>query len=373
MRALSWLIHRRLAGVALAIITVSSPLAGQFVFEARQGTTWGDKLVLSQLGTMTFRWKWDGREEPNEAGWQMTFDTPGPKTIPAIVKSAGVSVPTATRLSEYGTFQIGPDAVPANAPETFYVRMQTGRTYSAWIPVTITGVTRASNPLAPPPLITSGVAAPTLVTEGVHDENAVWMKLTKLICHVETADGAGSDEAYAIVASVAIDWSRPWASPVHVANTRLMQLIDDKEERDLDVAVWGPPDGYAAPLKNPKGAVILVALYEQDGGDPLLVGLMAKAKLVKAVSGLNPELSYSAVSSLLREAFSDGVQAAAGGGDFDGDEMIGMAQVQLEADEIADAKAGKVIKKELQFGGGSRGSYSLRFQLSRGGVSPVVW
>jgi hypothetical protein len=300
MNARYSVVRRHLVGAALAILAGPSPVAGQFAFQAKQGTTWGDNLVLSQLAPMTFRWRWDGRGNLHAALWQMTFQDPSSRPAPAIVQSGGVRVPQATRLSDYATFQIPANAVPAGAPGTFYVRMLSGTRYSAWIPVTITGQRRASTSIALPPVMPSGVTSPPLMTAGVPNPNPpLWMKLTKLICNVESADGSASDEVYAIVASVAIDWSRPWASTVHVAHSKIMEDVDDGDIRVLNLPVWGPPDGSATPLSKPHDAVILVALMEQDRGSPFLTATLTKARLLQVAGTLNPEQSYGKMASLL--------------------------------------------------------------------------
>src|SRR5687767_6168784 len=222
------------AGFATAII--SSASAAQFVFEVRQGTTWGNKLVVPENTPITFRWKWDGRTDLTSASWQMTYFVPTLRDEPAIVQSAAVPIST-SRISEYSAFQISPDAVPSNAPSTFYVRVRSGQLYSSWIPVTVTSPTPTG------PLLVASVPNP---------DPPLWVKLTKIICLSVSNDGSASDEVYAVVGSVALNKERPWASTIWAEITPLYKDMDPGDPRVMNTTMWGPPSGAPTMLRKPE-------------------------------------------------------------------------------------------------------------------------
>lgn len=356
---------RIIGATLIAAVVFPCVSRAQFVLEVKSGTTWDDKLVLSNPATMSFRWKWDGRTELGGAVWQMTYTAPGTAN-PAIVKSVGVPAPTG-RLSEYATFQILADAVPSNAPPTFYIRMRSGENYSSWIPVTITGTTRAVTTVAPPPAPIPAVQVADM---------PIWVKLTKIICKAVSDDGSASDEVYAVLGSVALNREKPWTSKVWTDATRLYPDINPGDLRATDQVLWGPPTGDPVVLKNPNDAIMLFALMEQDVGVPYLARAASLGQLSSTVEKFNPDWSYAQMRQAAENAFLNGVIAASSGsgtGSRDDRINVGSVSFMLTQAEIDEARAGKIVKKELLVGSGGHGVYVVRFQVGRLGMSTEPW
>lgn len=344
------------AGFATAII--SSASAAQFVFEARQGTTWGQKLVVPENTAMSFRWKWDGRTDLTSASWQMTYSIPATRDEPTIVKSAAVSVST-SRLSEYSAFQISPDAVPSNAPSTFYVRVRSGQLHSSWIPVTVTSPTPAG------PL--------TVVTVPSTDP-ALWVKLTKIICKAQSADGSASDEVYALFGSVGINHEKPWTSTFLSQATQIYQGMNANDFRSVNSGLWGPPAGDPVVFRKPGDVILHYWLVEHDAGSPELAKAMGLGGLSKMVGTFNTDWSYARMVQNAGAAYSNAAQQAfLGTGSTARDDEIGTGVLVFTQAEIDAARSGTVQKKEVLVGSGDRGVYLLRFQMGRAGTSTEAW
>jgi hypothetical protein len=351
--------------VAAAAAAAAAPLKAQIDLDIKSGTTWADKLTLSQLTDMTFRWKSDARDAPY---WQLTYSVPL-RGDPTIVKSAAVSG-SSSRLSDYSTFLVASTAIPTAAPSTFYIRLKIGAAYSSWIPVTVTGDTRAVLTMpAPPPII---APPPVVQTAGVvnPDDPPLWVKLTHLKCMAPSDDGSANDEVYAVVGSVAINHEKPWTSTVWADVTPIMEGMNAGENRDLATPVWGPPSGASLVLRKTTDAVLLLALYEHDSGNPFIGKQATLSFLTSAAQGLNPDMSYPRMADLMKTAFDKGVRLGAS----DSDDWIEIASfITFTQEEIDAARAGKIIQKELALGFGDHGSYQLHIQMGKQGVSPLKW
>ena len=242
---------------------------------------------------------------------------------------------------------------------------------------TSTRTTTSGTTIAPAP---APAPAPSFIIPGGSNIEAtpLWMKATKLICEVQTDDGSPNDEAYAIIASVALNWDRLWESKVRVASTRIYEDMNGGDFRALSLPVWGPPDGDAMAVRSPKDALIMVDVWEHDNANVFIATQVVLANLIAKVGTLHPGYSYADVSSMLYETFyhsmTQTLQSDNAGGD---DDLTHPQIVKLYAEDLDAARSGTVVKKALTFfdtqGGGDRGKYVLRLQLGKQGVSSVPW
>jgi hypothetical protein len=212
---------------------------------------------------------------------------------------------------------------------------------------------------------------------GNSEATPLWLKATKLICVNQTDDGSPNDEIYAVIASVDLNWDKLWESRVLVSHTPIYESMNKGDVRVTNLAAWGPPDGGSSPIRDPKNAVIIVKVFENDGGNVFIAMQLLKSRLLQYIGTLHPGYSYAQIASKLTTEmensllFSVSTMGA-------GDDPLSRAQlVTLSQEELAAARSGTVVKKPLEFydteGGGSAGKYILRFQLGREGVSTVVW
>lgn len=380
---------RRLSAVFIALLPFGSLAQAQITFEALQGTKWGTALSIQEGQTPRFRWKWDGRVRPTIARYHISYS----QTTPGGMLVAQVNLSIPGRLGDYGEFVIPPASMPSTPYDikVFHVRVQAGPSLtqlasSAWITVTYSTVRKADNsrtiaaaPPPPPPFVIPGGDSKTLVTAGVTDPTnpPLRIRLTRITCNEETADGSPSDEVYAMTVGINLNWVRMASSPVMVTMSQVYGGMDQGDYRAPNLQVWGSPTaartvkpGSAHPITELRDAVVYVTLIERDKAnlwesfDELLA-----TKATEILRTLSEKLSYDEATRFIGGELSKRVREFTGheGLAVSGDDIIGLiTPVPITAADLSAAKAGQTVKKSMTMSYPDReGRYTLDFEISK--------
>jgi len=235
-------------------------------------------------------------------------------------------------------------------------------------------VPSVSPPAPAPPSSTSSFLIPG---GGSIYNTPLWLKLTKIICGVPTNDGSPNDEVYVVMVSVLENRETPSASQVFVSSTRVYDGMDYEDVRSVSYPVWGTEDSEAIPVQYQRYPIVLLAMYEHDNGNVLLSTQIVRAAVLKAISSLQP---YANVRDKVRYAMADALASTvqtSGGDDPIAGPSYGPAFLEITNQDLDAARHGTVVRKPFEFydfgGTGEKGSYTLRFQLGKQGMSSVVW
>lgn len=383
----------------IAVLTSAASLHAQISIEVKAGDMWTDHLSLSTLQNMGFRWKYEGTALTN-AAWQITYTAPSASTSP-VVKSVSIGVPAAP--GTYSAFVIPATMVPEDAPSTFYVRVRTTNGFSSWVPVSVgqqarsTGTTSslagalagaldpARQAPTPTPVPPPGITLPPPEPTPIPLYAPLWIKLTKILCERQTADGSPNDEMYAVVTTVWVNRKDMSQSKVSTRFTNVYEYFNPGDMRVPNLGVWGMGgDNDADPILSPNDVIILVAAMESDGDRNLfIVSTAINSMILIALNSSSPTATHASLDDKLAAAMRNGMKGLTDDNgvptNFDratgiatGDDIIGVVQpIVLSFDELHSAQNGAVVKKSLKFE--SDGKYELRFQMSRAGTSTVVW
>jgi hypothetical protein len=225
---------------------------------------------------------------------------------------------------------------------------------------------------APPP-------APSFLIPGGATSAAMtplWIKATKLICETQTDDGSPNDEAYAIVASIALNWDKLWESKVRVVRTNIYEGMNSGDYRAVNLPVWGFEDA-GMPIRTPNDAIILATIYEHDNANVFLTTKLLEGLLIAKVGTLHPGYTYAQLNDMFFELMRNTLLVNLHQVGDDPLTPYGVLRVPLLAEELHAAQSGTIVKKPVTAldmeGGGGRGKYTLRLQIGKQGVTSVAW
>lgn len=376
----------------LFMLLTAASLQAQVTLEIKQGETWTTGLTTSTLQTLYMRWKYQG-PSPATPAWQLSFTQPSEGTSPPPVKSGSVPVPQ--HSGDYASFEITP---PSTAPSTFYIRVGGGNAFSSWVKVSVVQRAVRTDPtsslagaLQTDPVragsttdisrIQGALTAPsTFVIPGGDGapNTPLWVTLTKIVCEAETNDGSPSDEAYLIVALVALNRNNMPASQVWVWYTSVYEDMDTNDTRVPNLHIWGSEDA-GRPIPDPKDLIILLSVMERDVDNSReFAVMMGKAAIVAKLQTLSGTLTQSQIGDILMRAMGGPMFSALSAyqlppPDISGDDIIDAGPVFLTQSEIDLAKGGTVARKPVTFTSPIGGRYQIRFQIGRQGVPSIVW
>jgi hypothetical protein len=361
--------------IALSALVFTGLFAGQgsaqmtlavqkYSGEAQQ---WATSMVIATPQDLTFRWTIDG-PVPSGLHWEIlkTYAAPSSVANGPWARLHHVSAPPP---GQFAVFKIDKDVLPV---------LPSGHAFWVRLVGTVSEKTRGEQKIVASPSVQISYATSAAPTAFASDA-PLWIKLTKIICEAETADGSPSDEVYAIVASVFINHDNVPLSPVLVAATRLYEGMDAGEVRPVQVPAWGPPDGTPMIIDKPENAVVLVVLMENDGNETDNMSSLGAIK--EWLSGFLKSLPKTGTPDAkiikgLQAGMAQAVIENTGGfTPWEPDDQIGtLQQLPLEAADLIKAQNGQIVKKALVFSyPGVAGRYQLRFQLGKEGLETVVW
>jgi hypothetical protein len=205
----------------------------------------------------------------------------------------------------------------------------------------------------------------------------ITIALRKVQCQ-STTSGPGSDEPYVVVFAADMSTTPPGAQAT------LYGPWDDVDSGEtattIPILPLLPPDfvntvtvfrrncwgigRQPAVISNPADAIILVALMENDDGNPGAAESVVQTFLFASIiSSLGAHLSRSALVARLKEDMASALKLTGTGFPSSDDPIGGIEELVLTAADLAAAAAGSTTKK-LQFSGDG-GKYTLVFGLQK--------
>jgi Alpha-L-arabinofuranosidase B (ABFB) domain len=179
-----------------------------------------------------------------------------------------------------------------------------------------------------------------------------------LRCHEET-DEVGADEPY-VIATV-VDLRTPGPQVESVVAARFSD-VDGAETHNLPSAriIWGVT-GKPTSLGNPDDMIAVIALMENDDGDPNVLRGVVKGSAVSSLSSTSGLDRATRVAKLISDINSV-LRTPTGAPNFD--DPIGPPQeLRFTFDELRRANAGERVLKNLIYRGDG-GHYTLTFGAS---------
>lgn len=189
--------------------------------------------------------------------------------------------------------------------------------------------------------------------------------LSNIHCHTET-DEVGADEPYVLVTVVDLSFSVPSGNPVSPPAFEVFRYgpFDDTDEGETHFApgisqsFWGLT-GQPAALDNPDKVIFVVALMENDDGDPEALRGIVKGIVGGSVLGSLSLNRANKVAALIQDVNS-ALGTPTGAPSFD--EKVGRPQeLQFSHEELARAERGEIVIKTLSVHGDG-GHYTMTFE-----------
>jgi len=202
--------------------------------------------------------------------------------------------------------------------------------------------------------------------------------LRRVHCQTTTS-GPGSDEPYVVV--FAADMSTtppgaqatrygPWAdvdSGDSFATIPILPLLSPDFVNSVPIfrrLCWGI-GRQPAVINKPADVIILVALMENDDGNPGAAESVVQTFLFASiVSSLGAQLPRAALVARLKEDMASALKLTATGFPSSDDPIGNIEELALTAADLDAANAG-VTTKKLEFSGDGGGKYTLVFALDK--------
>lgn len=383
------------------IAATSNATAQTIVLEAKQGESWTDRLLIPDIQTLSFRWKWNGREPATSASWQMTFTSPDASPNPSAIAGVGalVPLPSGGRLGEYGLFQVAASTIPSNAPRTFYIRLRSSGEYSSWIPIIVSDragsttvrqtsdeYTRATSTVSTP---TTGSGSFTIPGGGQQTPlfnmpdpyMPISIRLTGIECLVTasavyslfgaTAQSLSSlprldvDKVYAVIAAIDVDRKSPAASRTYVQITDVLPLTRGSTG-NLDVAAWGPPDGAPLGIPNGQFAIVAVVLLHRFNGPNLAIATtMIEAGIKKELSMLSATSSTDEIVKAARSIANSIIVKTLEPGDRRVSASMESNFLYINDDDLRLVRDGHILLRPMDVGSAYGGTFKIRVMLRK--------
>jgi hypothetical protein len=193
--------------------------------------------------------------------------------------------------------------------------------------------------------------------------------LSNLHCHEET-DEVGADEPYVLVTGVDLAASVSVAGfPVPLPAFEVVRYgpfedVDDEETPfapGISQSFWGVT-GRPATLDNPDQVIFVVALMENDDGDPEALRGIVKGIVGGSVLGTLSLDRTDKVTALIRDVNS-ALGTPTGAPNFD-DKVGDPQELRFSREELVQAESGQTVSKTLAFEGDG-GRYALTFEVRK--------
>jgi len=208
----------------------------------------------------------------------------------------------------------------------------------------------------------------------------ITIALKKVQCQ-QTTSGPGSDEPYVVVFTADMSTTPPGAlatvygpwddvdSGETAATIPILPIFPPDFVNAITIFrrnCWGI-GRQPAVINSPADAIILVALMENDDGNPGAAEAVVQSFLFASIiSSLGAHLSRAALVSRLKEDMASALKLTGTGFPSSDDPIGGVEELALTAADLAAADAGSTTKK-LQFSGDG-GKYTLVFGLQKAAV-----
>ena len=193
--------------------------------------------------------------------------------------------------------------------------------------------------------------------------------LSNLHCHEET-DEVGADEPYVLVTGVDLAASVSVAGfPVPLPAFDVVRYgpfedVDEGETHSapgISQSFWGVT-GRPATLDNPEQVIFVVALMENDDGDPEALRGIVKGIVGGSVLGTLSLNRTDKVTALIRDVNS-ALGTPTGAPNFD-DKVGDPQELRFSREELIQAESGQTVSKTLAFEGDG-GRYALTFEARK--------
>jgi hypothetical protein len=185
--------------------------------------------------------------------------------------------------------------------------------------------------------------------------------LNHLRCHEET-DEVGADEPYVLVAAVDLRSATPAFDVIRYGPFGDVDAREDHFAPGLSHSFWGLNE-KPADLRDPQDAIFVVALMENDNGNPEALRTTVLGVVTSSIAGSAGATRDERLVRLIRDV--NGILLLPTAFGLNQDEQVGPPQeLRFTREELAAAEGGNKISRTLNFRGDG-GNYTLTFEILR--------